>query len=320
MSDNCSTSLGGEKGRQAVPSVMPSGRAGHGQTVQPAQDLLLDSYKNNSHKNYCKNPVGYFRGIVQGDNYLKYKSVSGNVPCKSWFCDECRPKNLKKLRARIFNSQMVQDYKVKGFRDKYAQKFLTLTYPGKEFRKKFTPLKAYEQMVKAYDKLVRAIKRKWGNFRFIRVVEPQQDGFPHFHVVLVGRSISKKEVLKDIENLWRFKYGMGFVRLNVITQSLEHAIRYITKYLSKNPQSMGKNKRIFTASRGALQSIEKKTWIKKEFFVGLVRDDLRGETEVIEFEVDVGKCGDIAHLLEFMTDEMQEKLIGISVWKQKYGI
>ena len=281
--------------------------------------LKLDSYKNNSHESYCKNAVGYFRGIMQGDNYLNFKTVRGNVPCKSWLCDYCRPKNLKKLRARIFNSQMVKDYKMKGFRDKYAQKFLTLTCPGYEFRSMCSPLQAYEQMVKAFDKLVRALKRKWGNFRFIRVVEPQQDGFPHFHVVLVGKSISKKEILKDIENLWRNKYGMGFVRLNVITESLEHAIRYITKYLSKNPHSMGKNKRIFTASRGALQPIEKKTWIKKEFFVGVVRDDLKGETEVIEFEVDVGECADIVHLLEFMTDDLQEELIGTSVWKQKYN-
>ena len=49
MAENCNTNLGGGKGWQAVPSAMPSDGAGHGQTVQPAQDLLLDIIKNISH-------------------------------------------------------------------------------------------------------------------------------------------------------------------------------------------------------------------------------------------------------------------------------
>ena len=323
-----------KKGWQAVSSAMPSEGAGHGLTRQPFQDLLekenisvgdehylkLDSYKNNSQRSCCPDPVGFFKGYREGKDYLKYEMVSGNVSCGKWSCPPCRERNYKRLKARVFNGEMVANYRKKGFRDKYSQKFLTLTCPGKKFRSRYTILQAYEMMVKRYDKLIRALKDKYNDFKFLRVVEPQPDGYPHFHVVLVGDAISRKEILRDIERLWRFKYGMGFVKLNVVTNSLEHAIRYIMKYLSKNPVSMGKHKRIFTASRGALAPVTKSVWLKKEFYYGMVRADDLGKPEVIEYEVDVGECRDIAHLFEFMSDDLQEELIGVSVWKQKVGI
>ena len=281
--------------------------------------LKLESTKNNSQGEYCPNPVGYFRGIRQCKDYLKVQHVSGNVACGRWSCPVCRPRVLKKLKARVFNGDMVQNYRVNGFRDRYSQKFLTLTCPGQGFRSLYSRFQAYEKMAKNFDKLIRFLKYKYREFKYLRVVEPQSDGYPHFHVVMVGKNIADKAILEDIERMWRFKYGMGFVRLNVITESLTHAIRYIMKYLSKNPTSMGKHKRIFTASRGALQAVKKKTWVKKEFYAGIVRSDLMGGSEVIEYEIDVGEYKEISHLFERMSDELQEKLLGVSVWKQKNG-
>lgn len=292
-----------------------------GSQSRQGQSLKLDSIKNNSHQfNYCPNSPGYFQGVKQENDFLKVKRIRGNVPCKKWSCEYCRPNNLKRLRARIFNSDMVQNYKQKGFRDRYSQKFLTLTYPGKDHREKFSPLEAYEQMTKSFDKLVRAIKKKRGEFKYLRVVEPQKDGYPHLHCVIVGKSIAKKEVLQEMRDLWCSKYGMGFIRLNVITKSLEHAIRYITKYLSKNPQSMGKNKRIFTSSRGGLQKMAKNEWIEKQFFYGTVKTGKDGETEVIEHEVKLSENETVNGLAEHLHRELVMEMFGIDIFEEKRKI
>ena len=72
-----------------------------------------------------------------------------------------------------------------GFSSKYSVKFLTLTCPGEEYRKTHTPYEAYEEMSYCFDKLERAMKRKYGNFYFIKVPEAQRDGFPHFHALFL---------------------------------------------------------------------------------------------------------------------------------------
>ncbi len=62
-----------------------------------------------------------------------------------------------------------------------------------------------------YHKLIRALKKRYGHFHYLKVVEPHGDGFPHFHVLLVGPGIAPKAVLQTIRDLWVDKYGMGNV-------------------------------------------------------------------------------------------------------------
>ena len=69
-------------------------------------------------------------------------------------------------------------------------------------------------MIKNFHKLIRAIKKKYGNFHYFRVCELHKDDIPHFHVLLAGNAIIPKSILESIENLWRYKYGMGFVKIN----------------------------------------------------------------------------------------------------------
>jgi len=283
-----------------------------------AKGLKLESNKNNCHElTSCPNPVGFFQGIFQGRNFDDVTQIRGNVACKSWKCPFCNPNNTKKLRFRIYNSKMVLESERKGFRGKYDQKFLTLTCPGKNFRKKYTSLDAYNMMAKAFHKLKRAIEKKNGRFEYYRHVEPQVDGFPHFHVVIVGPGIASKKVLQEIRDLWCIKYGMGFVKMNVITKSIVHAIRYITKYLSKNPVSMGKNKRIFTASKEGLAPVDKKEWIKKEFYYGVVRPEHIGGSEVIERRIDIEIPGGLDHVVNHMSDKCFESVFGVNWWEDK---
>lgn len=210
----------------------------------------------------CPHSPGVFQGVRQDGKNLH--GVSVQLPCNSWDCPFCNSKKIARVRARIFNGDIFKAAIKKGYRDRYNQKFLTLTVPGKEYRKKHTPAQALVHVNSSFNKLRTAMRKKFGWFAFFRILEKQQDGYPHFHVLLSGQNIAKKEVLEYIETLWCGEYGLGFVRLNVITEDLLHGIRYATKYLTKK----GNNKsdrmniqryaRLFSCSRGALQRTEKK--------------------------------------------------------------
>lgn len=212
---------------------------------------------------FCPNSPGAFQGVRFDSENSKFHGVYFNLPCKSWNCPVCAPKKIKQIRHRVFKGPLLQGAEVPGFRAKYSQKFLTLTYPGQDFRARFSPSDALDQMSSAWNKLRTALFKKYGKFHYFKILEAQKDGFPHFHILLVGRAIAEKSILEYIETLWREHYKMGFVRLNVITNDLKHGIRYATKYLTKKDNIKGRPNirryaRLFTASRGAIEPMPKR--------------------------------------------------------------
>jgi hypothetical protein len=219
----------------------------------------------------CNHPVGRFSGVhVGGDGSFAVDSVIG---CGRWDCPDCGIKKLKQLLKRIFEGDISKLDVPNGFRSKYFCKFLTLTLPGREFRESHTADESFLIIARAWAKLSASLRKTYGkDFLYFRVVERQEDGFPHYHVLLVGRAIAPKGVLDYIKHLWSETYGMGFVKLNVVT-SLERSIRYLCKYLTKHfignkgflpPRGI----RLFSSSRGALLRLKKTHWDWKNVYVG----------------------------------------------------
>ena len=225
--------------------------------------------------------TGFFKGVQRVD-FRTYKGVKTNTKCKMWGCPTCRPINVRKLRARIFNGNMNQFIK-KGYR--YQTKFLTLTCPGQVFRSQNSVRMATKLMSRSFHKLMKALAKSSGDFHYLRVVEAQRDGYPHYHVLLVGAGIANKNILSKIRNLWVSKYGMGNIDLKPVT-SLEHAVRYITKYMLKSEGVFMKNGKKYTASKDALQPITKRTWMEKKFYMGVVRVDHEGQATVKQVQLD----------------------------------
>ena len=192
------------------------------------------------------------------------------IYCGKWSCHTCRDRKAKRTLARALNGGIVLRGKQDGFRDKYNYKLLTLTAPGKEWREKHSKPEALALLQEGFQKVIKALRHS-GKFDFLRVVEAQKDGFPHFHVLLAGPGIRRKEVLRDIVRLWGERYGFGFVKMNALKSgtSIEKAISYCLKYLFKEPMTLPKRKRLFTASQGALAPAEKKhTWEQAIFRMG----------------------------------------------------
>ena len=187
--------------------------------------------------------------------------------------------------ARALNGNLLQVSKVNGFRDKYNFKLLTLTCPGKEYREEYTTWDAYQEMMKAFQDLVKAMRQTLGkDFLFFRVVENQQDGFPHFHVILSGKAIAPRWVLRYIENLWRARYGEGFVKLNKV-RSPERAVAYVLKYLFKNPADFGEGNhfRLHSASQNTLDPV----WKSDRIWHGVIVQWGSSSLDAVAYRLDV---------------------------------
>ncbi len=254
-----------------------------------AEALSLDFIKNNSHSvggyegQVCY--VGYIQGVYHVGDY-RFRAINKNIRCKKWSCPHCNPINKKNLKRRLYNggiTEFVRKNKLNDF--PYVFKMMTLTCPGKEFREQYTPKQALNIMNKNYEKLRKAMRKKWGDFYYLRVVEPHRDGYPHFHTLIVGHAIAPKEVLEQIRRLWTDKYGMGNVDIQVLKRGLGAGINYITKYLTKDLKPITKGSRVFTASRGALQAKKKPHWEKCTFYYGVKRNDELNEEIEIDYQL-----------------------------------
>lgn len=192
------------------------------------------------------------------------------LPCNSWGCPICNPKKLKKLRKRAMNGLLANMEPVKGYRGKYSQKLVTLTCPGKEFREKYTPAQAAEMMSSDANNLMRALKREYPGFHYLRVIEPQKDGFPHYHYVIVGESIIPSSIRDFIKDYWEKRYGQGWAHVKSLTRGAKKGVLYVTNYLTKNVFTKRKFGHVFTSSRGALEPVWKpsRNWIWKKVELG----------------------------------------------------
>jgi hypothetical protein len=213
-------------------------------------------------------------GTVSGEWIERKTGVEGrsvfNIHCGKWICEDCRKRKAKKVMARALKGGLVEKCRENGYREEYNYKLLTLTCPGHEYRMKTSKDDAYKDLQEGYTKLVKALRHR-GWFEYLRVVEPQQDGFPHFHVLLVGHGIRRKEILQEIVKLWSGIYGLGFIKLNALKRGeghgIENAIKYVLKYLFKGPYQGEKVRmRVYATSKGAMAKWEKMSlWFNATF-------------------------------------------------------
>jgi hypothetical protein len=234
--------------------------------------------KDNSPPEKCQYPVGVFSGISLDGK----KIVAGTMKCNSWTCPVCNPILRKRLYKRILSGSMSKELV-----NLHGIKFLTLTYGGLTARLGKSIVEMYNEMTKAFHKLIRAIKKSYGDFHYFRIVEQHKDGVPHFHVMLVGNNVIPKDILDSIRSLWCGTYRLGFVWINTIKfKNQKHAINYMLKYMSKDLKNIAKlksdlyKKRIFTASQGALLKKVKPEWGFMKVFIGSVNDKGIHEVEI----------------------------------------
>lgn len=218
----------------------------------------------------CQRRIGIFQGVYNSDDSHRLRVHPIN--CGSWACPVCGDRKARRIYARAMGGQARRNHGC------YGHKLLTLTVPGAEYRGTHGIREAYEQGSKALTGLTKFLQYHLGQFHYLRVCELQGDGYPHWHVVLVGGAIAPKYVLKIIEDYWRGVCGMGFVKLNRIHgEDLRKAVGYVCKYLFKSAgQDWGdemKGKRRYQASRemlGPVSGEPSKVWVHNKVKIGNV--------------------------------------------------
>lgn len=227
-------------------------------------------------------PFGRFIGIHEANKPQgRFEAVSVPLRCNRWICTRCGKIKRKKLTARTFNGRIVEP--VKGVRSQFAFKLLTLTVPGKAYRSVNTPETALADLNDKWAKLIKVLRKHYGKFDYLKVIELQRDGFPHIHALLRGSSIAPKSILGTIRRYWEGLYGMGNMDIKRLkNHTPRHMVLYVLKYLTKSPATLPKRKRIFVASRGALQPSIKsdKEWVITKMIQRHKCKTLNGEPEL----------------------------------------
>jgi hypothetical protein len=154
------------------------------------------------------------------------------LKCKAWDCPECGPRKAYQLRRAI------QRWAVEN----NLTRFLTLTLDPKG-------LDGVEDKVRyirgVWSKFRVYVKRELGkSLSFIEVLELQQSGVPHLHVLL-----NKYIPQKWISSRWAALGGGRIVFIKRIVE-LDRVASYLTKYLTKEViLSVPKGVRRYTTSR-----------------------------------------------------------------------
>jgi hypothetical protein len=174
---------------------------------------------------------------------------SAYVRCKKWACEFCGKQNAIILRKRINQgfSGLLTAHSINPAHFQYAVKLLTLTVPGQEWRNCRTTEEASVLIKKSLKKFLDALRNRFAPIDYLWVDEKQRDGFPHIHLLLVGRKIAPREVLDWARALWRDRYGMGEIDIRAV-KSIHQVTNYLVKYVTKGMETGAKGYRVFSMS------------------------------------------------------------------------
>lgn len=185
---------------------------------------------------YCKN----FRGIVHSE-YQPSKHIFSRTRCKMWQCPYCWKVNQAQWRAVLFK-QLPALSKVWSFH--------TITMKSSDHTHKRTA----ETIRTKWDVLMKRLKRAYGNFSYVRVLEQHRSGEWHIHL-LASFHISPDDLrtVRNKDGSIKYQYSAflkrtvfpecGFGKISSVsnlmpelgddTGSVAKAIGYVTKYMTK---------------------------------------------------------------------------------------
>jgi len=169
--------------------------------------------------------------------------------CKSYTCGLCGPRKIRQVRKGIVRRAL--EHKL--------QRFLTLTLDPKKFPSDLDVAGKIQYLQGVWRKMRVYLRRKLGkSLVFIAVVELQQNGNPHLHM-LVGSYLPKEW----ISAAWQALGGGSFTRIEYA--DVHRVAAYISKYVTdESLQDLPAGTRRFSTSRGLAlfdRSTGKSGWI-----------------------------------------------------------
>lgn len=125
---------------------------------------------------HCKKFKGTTRAFSEGQELVH------RLRCKQWDCDYCAPINARIWQAKLLKSviTIVEENPEQAF------SFLTITLPSEIHRMNEGIEKELSQVALIrdnWDMLMKRLKRQYGNFEYVRVLENHKSGVLHIHML-----------------------------------------------------------------------------------------------------------------------------------------
>jgi len=208
-----------------------------------------------------------WRGFLATDEKIPDATAIARGRCKQWKCPYCS--EVLRLAWRSHLSKEIQRL------DEKQWCFFTLTFgsmPVSYSREKIRDT-TYQASKRAWDVIMKRLKREHGKFQYVRVLELQKRGAVHIHCI-ASFHFHDIETAKDQNgNEYTFSKGLkkdakdvgfGFMtsaeNLEIIEADTKRVAGYITKYITKSERSdefwLPKNARFLVMSRDFI-SLEK---------------------------------------------------------------
>jgi hypothetical protein len=207
--------------------------------------------------------------------------------CKKWSCPYCCKVNSQNL-GRLLSEAMddyLSEYRENPGKMRYSCKMITLTVPGSEYRSSRSVETASEEIKIALKKLLEFLRREAGLEEYFWVCESQSGGWPHIHLVVIGRGIAGKWLMRLVNDRWSC-LGMGRSEVRVV-KSVGGLTNYLAKYLSKPESKSGaKSKRVWSMSKKLRSRVKEKRQMGSERYqvVGIYRRNEDGSRGALLWE------------------------------------
>ena len=216
---------------EARPPVQPKTGRGVGQSpmgCEAALSSFLDSLEIN--RNIPRRGKHCGRFTVRGQDNKTAQTFFYRVNCKCWNCSYCSPRKAKRYRRAI---RLVAE-------ECGLCRFITLTLDPSKIEG--DPIRYLND---TFAKLRTYLKRRFESTpRYIRVLEFQKNGNPHFHL-LIDRYVA----WDWLREAWQAVGGGSFVNVKFV--DVHRISHYLSKYLTKELLlSAPRRCRRVTTSRG----------------------------------------------------------------------
>lgn len=149
-------------------------------------------------------------GTIIGYNWEIGKTELLSLPCKRWSCEVCSRRLRWLLTERLKLAQ--------------PERFITLSCNQRAFE---NPRDCYLKTARHISTLARWARHLHGEFEYLRVNEPHESGWPHFHLLQRGAYIP----FASMQTQWKHLTGAHRVNIRRI-DSHRRAVEYVTKYLT----------------------------------------------------------------------------------------
>jgi len=182
-------------------------------TPQPPAPSIPNQYLIEPH------PTGayrYFRVCPQSRSMLVYSLTHESpllfvIPCNTWSCSYCARRKISALANRVQKAA--------------PNRLLTLTVDPSLYE---SHRDAWEQTRRQVAVLARMLRKKFGQFEYLRVTEVTRKGWPHYHLLVRSPYIPHSVV----KRYWNELTGAKIVDLRQVNKTFA-AYTYLVKYLSK---------------------------------------------------------------------------------------